>query len=106
MHLFALPASLALLLLSANADTIVTTITESAAPAPTSTSYTSPSAFQNAMLTAHNFFRKEHNVSALTWNQTSATYAANYAKKCVFKHSVCPPPPSPSLRFHIHHRRE
>lgn len=87
-----LPTSLALLALShkAFASPAVSTVTISAtAPAtPTSTSYTSDSDFQSAMIAAHNFYRSEHNASALTWNDTSAKYAANWASKCNFKHSV------------------
>jgi uncharacterized protein YkwD len=86
-----LPASLALLsipTLLVSADVSTVTQTASASPTPTSSQYTSDSDFQNALITAHNFFRDEHNASALTWNDTSAKYAANYAKACAFKHSV------------------
>jgi hypothetical protein len=40
------------------------------------------------MLAAHNFYRGEHNASDLSWNDTSAEFAANWAKPCLFKHSV------------------
>ena len=42
------------------------------------------------MLAAHNFYRLEHNATALSWNSTSAAYAANWASKCAFKHSGGP----------------
>jgi len=42
------------------------------------------------MINAHNFYRSEHNVSNVSWNDTSATYASNWAKACVFKHSGGP----------------
>jgi hypothetical protein len=72
--------------LAAVASTI--TITASTAPTPTSTSYTSDADFENTTLAAHNFYRAEHNASALTWNTTSATYAAKWAGNCNFVHSV------------------
>jgi uncharacterized protein YkwD len=86
------PASLVLLfgpqvlLVSAQASTITQTAVSTLMP--TSSQYTSDSDFQNALLTAHNFFRMEHNASALTWNDTSASYGANWANGCAFKHSV------------------
>jgi uncharacterized protein YkwD len=85
--------SLILLLTSstrANPAPQVSTVTLSAAASPTSSSYTSDSAFRSAMLTAHNFYRSEHNASALAWNDTSASYASNWASKCQFKHSGGP----------------
>ncbi|PSS27692.1 hypothetical protein M430DRAFT_112722, partial [Amorphotheca resinae ATCC 22711] len=42
------------------------------------------------MLAAHNFYRREHNVSDLAWNDTSAAYASRWAGNCVFKHSAGP----------------
>ncbi|KAG0650893.1 PRY family cell wall 2 [Hyphodiscus hymeniophilus] len=94
MQLHLLPTSLALLAVShrALASPAVSTITRTATspPVPTSTSFTSDSAFETAMLAAHNFYRKEHNASALTWNSTSAKYAASWAGNCVFKHSGGP----------------
>lgn len=74
------------------------TITVSSPAIPTSTSYTNDAAFKSAMLAAHNFYRREHNVSDLAWNDTSAAYASRWAGNCVFKHSVSiypPPPPLP-----------
>jgi hypothetical protein len=90
MQLKLLPTSLVLLAISyrAIAGSAASTIT---APAPTSTSFTSDAAFESAMLVAHNFYRTEHATAPLTWNATSATYAAAWSSKCVFKHSVSPP---------------
>lgn len=65
-----------------------TTVVVSAAPAPTSESYTKDSNFEDDMLKAHNFYRKAHNASDLEWNDTSAKVAAKWADGCVFKHSV------------------
>ena len=64
------------------------TITGNAPAVPTSSSYTSDSDFKSSMLKAHNFYRGEHNASNLSWNDTSAEYASNWANACVFKHSV------------------
>jgi uncharacterized protein YkwD len=88
MHL--LPTSTALLLSAGTALASVSTIvvTQSAPPAPTSTSYTSDQGFQNDILAATNFYRSEHGVAAVTWNTTSAKYAVNWSSKCNFAHSV------------------
>jgi len=90
--MYLLPTSIALLLYTGSTLASVSTVTVSAtAPAtPTSTSYTSDSAFQSDMLSATNFYRNEHGVAALTWNATSAKYAANWSSKCNFEHSGGP----------------
>jgi uncharacterized protein YkwD len=77
----------------ASTSTVLYTLTASAAASsstPGSTQYTDDAAFQSTMLDAHNFFRDEHNASALAWNDTSRTYATGWAGKCVFQHSVRP----------------
>src|SRR4051812_14540157 len=56
--------------------------------APTPTTYTIDSAFKAAMLRSHNFYRDQHGVPALTWNNTSASFASRWARNCVFAHSV------------------
>jgi len=79
--------------LSQGISTVLSTVTTGSAPAATasaSSQYTSDSDFQSAMLDAHNFYRTEHNASALTWNSTSTTYASNWANGCAFKHSGGP----------------
>ena len=98
MHL--LPTSLALLLFAhtALADISTTIVTMTTPPTPTSTSYTNDQAFQNAILAATNFYRGEHNVSAVTWNSTSANYALSWSSKCNFDHSVSLPLPLPPLK--------
>lgn len=40
------------------------------------------------MLTAHNFYRKAHNASDLTWNDTLTTAAQKWSDGCKFEHSV------------------
>ncbi|PQE11655.1 scp-like extracellular protein [Rutstroemia sp. NJR-2017a WRK4] len=89
MHAFT-PLSLFLLLTPFTTAASTITITTSAAPQPTSSSYTSDSQFQSDMLKAHNFYRSEQNVSNLVWNDTSATYAKNWSRGCVFQHSGGP----------------
>ena len=92
--MYILPSIIIFLSLALTHQTLATpavsTITISAAPTPTSASYTSDSEFETDLLVAHNFFRSEHNVSALTWNTTSATTAQNWVNACVFKHSGGP----------------
>lgn len=93
-----LPASILLLSWSAflqvvhgaDVSTVLVTATGPAGPAATSSQYTSDSEFQSSLLTAHNFFRDEHNASALAWNDTSAKYAVDWAQGCEFKHSGGP----------------
>ncbi|KUJ22616.1 PR-1-like protein [Mollisia scopiformis] len=82
--LFLLP-----LLSLCSAATITSTITT---PAATSTplSFSSNTTFETSILTAHNFYRIEHNASALTWNSSLSLYAASYASHCAFKHSGGP----------------
>ncbi|KAF2178534.1 PR-1-like protein [Zopfia rhizophila CBS 207.26] len=65
-------------------------MTASAAPAPTSTQYTNEKAFKDAVLNGTNTYRKQHNATALTWNDTLAEYAEGWSDKCQFKHSEGP----------------
>jgi hypothetical protein len=58
--------------------------------ASTSSQYTSSSEFQSSLLYAHNFYRTQHNATSLTWNTTSATFAASWASPCNFQHSDGP----------------
>ena len=51
-------------------------------------SVTHDAAFQKTMVDKHNAFRLEHNAQPLTWNKTLADYAADWADKCIFEHSV------------------
>jgi uncharacterized protein YkwD len=79
--LLALPATLAV-------STTIVTVT--APPAPASTSFVNDTVFKNDMLAAHNFYRAEQGVKNLTWNDTSAKFATNYSKACLFVHSSGP----------------
>lgn len=40
------------------------------------------------MLDAQNFYRGEHNASALSWNKSSASVAGKWSSACNFVHSV------------------
>jgi uncharacterized protein YkwD len=51
------------------------------------TQYTSDSAFESTILNITNIYRKQHNASALTWNDTLADAAADWSQKCNFEHS-------------------
>ena len=55
-----------------------------------SNTYTSNSDFIDSVLNSTNTFRKEHNVSPLSWNDTLANYAAQHASGCVFQHTHGP----------------
>jgi len=90
MQLSSLPLALLTLLPLAAVQAQVSTITLSAAPQATSTQYTKDSDFQQSIIAAHNFYRSEHNASALTWNDTSAKYATDWSDNCDFKHSGGP----------------
>jgi uncharacterized protein YkwD len=49
-----------------------------------------PTDFADAMVYWHNQYRALHGVPNVTWNQTLADYAANYATECSTSHSGSP----------------
>lgn len=53
-------------------------------------SHSSSNALGNSVLNSVNMFRKQHNASPLSWNDTLASYAANHASGCVFQHTKGP----------------
>lgn len=53
-----------------------------------SADYTKDVLFQTTILNVTNTYRKQHNATALKWNDTLADYARDWSKKCNFKHSV------------------
>jgi uncharacterized protein YkwD len=55
-----------------------------------STQYTDDKAFQDTVLNITNSYRQQHNASALTWNDTLADTAKEWAEKCGFEHSGGP----------------
>lgn len=46
--------------------------------------------FQSTILNSTNTYRKQHNATALTWNDTLATYAAEHVTPCRFAHTHGP----------------
>ena len=46
-----------------------------------------PDADAQAALDSHNKYRALHQVDALTWDDTLASYAASHASSCVFQHT-------------------
>ncbi|KAL1895422.1 hypothetical protein Sste5346_005228 [Sporothrix stenoceras] len=55
--------------------------------------YVSDKLFQSAILNSTNFFRSEHNATAITWNKTIAAFADEYLANdtdCTFAHSGGP----------------
>ncbi|KAL2072736.1 hypothetical protein VTL71DRAFT_12079 [Oculimacula yallundae] len=55
-----------------------------------SNSFSDKDVFEKDMLVAHNFYRNAHGVPDLVWNETSAEFAADWARGCEFKHSGGP----------------
>ncbi|EME79984.1 uncharacterized protein MYCFIDRAFT_18029, partial [Pseudocercospora fijiensis CIRAD86] len=51
---------------------------------------TMSSSFQNEVLNSTNWYRAQHEAAPLTWNSTLASYAQDYAKNCIWKHSGGP----------------
>lgn len=64
---------------------IVTTETPSSPQPP---SYTSAKDFKDTVLLASNRYRSEHQAIHLVWNETLTDYALDWAKRCIWKHSV------------------
>lgn len=44
--------------------------------------------FQDAVLNSTNLYRKAYQAEPVTWDDSLASYAQNYAEKCVWEHSV------------------
>ncbi|CBF89648.1 putative extracellular SCP domain protein Pry1 [Aspergillus nidulans FGSC A4] len=87
--------------ISATETTVIVTVTESATATTTATttttpkvpqdpSYTSPRQFRSSILRTTNAYRAAHNASNLSWNETLADYAKDWAKGCKWKHSSGP----------------
>lgn len=54
---------------------------------PASPQFTDTTLFKDAVLNSTNFYRYEHNATFLAWNDSLATYAADYAPQCIWAHS-------------------
>ncbi|KAG2027671.1 hypothetical protein GB937_000111 [Aspergillus fischeri] len=70
---------------NAAGNTVIVTVTPTI---PHPASYTSPEIFKDAVLSTSNAYRREHNASQLTWNETLTKYAKHWAEGCKWKHSV------------------
>ena len=91
MHLSTLIASFSafsLPIVLADNPVVVSTVTVAAAQPTNAPSYVDDQKFQSAVLNSTNFYRDEHNATALKWNDSLADYASSYAGNCKFQHSV------------------
>lgn len=84
----------ALLLLRAATASVVTVTAAPAIPSQ-EPSYSKRYVFTSAMLNSTNVYRREHNATAVTWNDTLASFAKGYLDKaasdsCKFAHSGGP----------------
>ncbi|KAL4943841.1 CAP domain-containing protein [Aspergillus oleicola] len=57
---------------------------------PQDKSYISAKLFKSTVLEATNAYRKAYNASSLSWNNTLADFAKEWAGKCVWEHSGAP----------------
>jgi hypothetical protein len=86
-------ASLLEVLPRAVQTTVVETITvepPSVTSVPDTTSYTNANNLETDILNSTNFYRYEHNATALTWNASLASYAQSWASRCQWQHSGGP----------------
>jgi Cysteine-rich secretory protein family len=73
--------------------TVVATVTvqpPSVTSVPDTTSYTNSENLQADILNSTNFYRYEHNATALTWNSSLASFAQSWASHCHWQHSGGP----------------
>lgn len=73
--------------------TVISTVTvqpPSVTSVPDTTSYTDANNLQTDILNSTNFYRYEHNATALTWNVSLASYAQSWASRCQWQHSGGP----------------
>jgi uncharacterized protein YkwD len=66
------------------------TITQAAPTTPESASYTDATDLRTSILNSTNFYRYEHGANFLFWNTSLASYAQNWANKCIWEHSHGP----------------
>ncbi|KAF2109088.1 CAP domain-containing protein [Lophiotrema nucula] len=55
-----------------------------------SVEYTDDDDFRAAVLNSTNTYRRQHNATGLSWNDTLSDYALNWSDRCVFEHSGGP----------------
>ncbi|KAH7140804.1 CAP domain-containing protein [Dactylonectria macrodidyma] len=77
---------------SFGAAEVVTTITVAATIPSNEPEWKQDKAFTSAILNSTNFYRSEHNATALTWNSTLEDFASDYLddNDCEFAHSGGP----------------
>ncbi|KAJ4301057.1 hypothetical protein N0V90_003147 [Kalmusia sp. IMI 367209] len=80
-----LPTALLLLLQSSSALSFFVSREEQS-----SADYTKDDLFEKTILNVTNTYRKQHNATALKWNETLAEYAADWSERCEFEHSGGP----------------
>ena len=73
-----------------SAPSTVVTSGASATATGASPEWTSDSTFQSAILNSTNTYRKQHNATALAWNDTLADYATQHVTACNFAHTGGP----------------
>ncbi|KAF7543962.1 hypothetical protein G7Z17_g10320 [Cylindrodendrum hubeiense] len=83
--------SLILALASLSAAEVVTVTVPAAIPS-NEPEWKSDKTFTSAILNSTNFYRSEHNATALTWNETLEDFASDYLddNDCEFEHSGGP----------------
>ncbi|KAF1949398.1 PR-1-like protein [Byssothecium circinans] len=86
-----LPISLIFGLLSLQTCASILSIPDSIRARETaSAEYAKDDAFREATLNVTNTYRKQHNATRLTWNDTLADVSRKWSEKCVFEHSGGP----------------
>ena len=55
-----------------------------------SAEYSNDDTFQKAILDVTNLYRRQHNASQLSWNESLASYAKDWSDGCKFEHSGGP----------------
>ncbi len=65
-------------------------IPQSTQPSAVSTEYTDDPTFQRVVLDVSNQYRRQHNASLLSWNESLAETAQDWSDRCEFKHSGGP----------------
>ncbi|KAL4960287.1 putative extracellular SCP domain protein Pry1 [Aspergillus stella-maris] len=75
---------------TATVDTVTVDTVTVTPKVPQDKSYTSAKLFKSTVLDATNAYRKAYNASALSWNETLADFARDWAKTCAWEHSGAP----------------
>lgn len=68
-------------------SSLASAIPQSSQDPPVSAEYTDDTSFQRAILNTTNLYRRQHNATELSWNETLASIAADWSDGCEFEHS-------------------